>query len=193
MPHLTIFGRHVAYESTLRQPNSEEEEQMFSWNQNRTENLPTHIIIDCSMFSYIDTSGVGQLKATVQEYESIGIKTFLAGLATHVDKMLEKDNFYNEVPPHHVYITIHDAVHHAQEDQDLDLDRTAIARGLESELESDARLSPVSMNSSQSDSCSSTSSGDGLHLTSNQKKARMAKGGQSEVIAIEELIPMVVP
>jgi hypothetical protein len=31
--------------------------------------------------------------------------------------MLEKDNFYKEVPPHHVYITIHDAVHHAQDDQ----------------------------------------------------------------------------
>jgi MFS superfamily sulfate permease-like transporter len=77
---------------------------------------PTHIIIDCSMFSYIDTTGVSQLKVTVLEYESIGIKTYLAGVAVHVDKMLHKDNFYKEVPPHHVYITIHDAVHHALED-----------------------------------------------------------------------------
>jgi len=81
------------------------------------EDLPTHIIIDCGMFSYIDTTGVTALKTTVQEYESIGIKTFLASCAAHVVKMLEKDGFYKEVPPHHVYITIHDAVHHAMEEQ----------------------------------------------------------------------------
>lgn len=90
------------------------------------------------MFSYIDTAGVSQLKATVLEYESIGIKTYLAGVAVHVDKMLHKDNFYKEVnvlqsdhcthviscatsppqvPPHHAYITLHDAMHHALDDQ----------------------------------------------------------------------------
>ncbi|RWS05151.1 sulfate transporter-like protein [Dinothrombium tinctorium] len=79
--------------------------------------LPTHIIIDCSMFSYIDAAGIGQLKATVQEYEYIGIKTYLASVATHVDKMLRKDNFYTDVPPHHVYITLIDAIHHALDDQ----------------------------------------------------------------------------
>ena len=81
------------------------------------EDLPTHIIIDCSMFSYIDTTGVTALKTTVQEYESIGVKTFLASCAAHVVKMLEKDGFYKEVPPNHVYITVHDAVHHAMEEQ----------------------------------------------------------------------------
>jgi len=81
------------------------------------EELPTHIIIDCSMFSYIDTTGVSALKTTVQEYESIGVKTFLASCAAHVVKMLEKDGFYSEVPPHHVYITVHDAIHHALEEQ----------------------------------------------------------------------------
>lgn len=49
------------------------------------------------MFSYIDTAGVSQLKTTVLEYESIGIKTYLAGVAVHVDRMLHKDNFYKEV------------------------------------------------------------------------------------------------
>ena len=81
------------------------------------EDLPTHIIIDCSMFSYIDTTGVTALKTTVQEYESIGVKTFLASCAAHVVKMLEKDGFYKEVPPNHVYITIHDAIHNAIEEQ----------------------------------------------------------------------------
>lgn len=41
--------------------------------------LPTHIIIDCSMFSYIDTSGVTALKETVKRHENIGIITLLSG------------------------------------------------------------------------------------------------------------------
>lgn len=79
--------------------------------------LPSHIIIDCSMFSYTDTAGVSQLKRTVQDYQSIGIRAFLAGVATHVDNMLQLDGFYRQVPSHHVYITIQDAVHHAQQEQ----------------------------------------------------------------------------
>lgn len=79
--------------------------------------LPTHIIIDCSMFAYIDTSGMSMLKKTVQQYESIGITTYLANCASHVLQMLERDNFFVDVPPHHVYISVHDAVLHAIDDQ----------------------------------------------------------------------------
>lgn len=79
------------------------------------DDLPTHIIIECSMFSYIDTAGVRVLKQTIAEYESIGIKTFLAGCPTHVTKILEKDHFYAAVPDHHVFLSIHDAVEHALE------------------------------------------------------------------------------
>lgn len=75
--------------------------------------LPTHIIIDCSMFSYIDTSGISTLKKTVQQYESIGITTFLASCASHVIEMLKRDKFFVDVPPHHVYISMHDAVLYA--------------------------------------------------------------------------------
>lgn len=81
------------------------------------EHLPSHIIIDCSMISYIDTAGVSTLKATVLDYESIGITTYLAGIATHVHRMLELDSFFKQVPPNHVYIALHDAIHHAQQDQ----------------------------------------------------------------------------
>ncbi|KAI1296895.1 Prestin [Halotydeus destructor] len=110
--------------------------------------LPSHIIIDCSMFSYIDTTGVSQLKSTVLEYESIGIKTYLAGVAVHVDKMLHKDNFYKEVPPHHVYITIHDAVHHAIEDIEE-------AYGLDDckSLAGDSKSSQLNITASDTESC----------------------------------------
>ena len=80
--------------------------------------LPSYLIIDCSMFSYIDTSGVKALKSTVQEYESIGIKTLIAGCASHVNKILEKEVFYAAVPENHVYISIYDAVQHVIEEQE---------------------------------------------------------------------------
>ena len=85
---------------------------------NYKKKLPTHIVIDCSMISYIDTSGVSTLRTIVKDFNSIGITTYLAGVATHVHRMLEIDcTFYEQVAPQHVYITLHDAIHHAQQDQ----------------------------------------------------------------------------
>lgn len=80
--------------------------------------LPSHIVIDCSMISYIDISGVSVLRNTVKDLKCIGITTYLANVATHVNRMLEIDyTFYKQVAPQDVYITLHDAVHHAQQDQ----------------------------------------------------------------------------
>jgi anti-anti-sigma factor len=73
-------------------------------------NLPKHIIIDCSMFSYIDTSGVNALKNIVKRFRDIGIKAVLSGCQVHIEKMLEIDGFFAELTSDHVYKTIHDAV-----------------------------------------------------------------------------------
>ena len=96
------------------------------------------------MFSYIDTTGVTALKTTVQEYESIGVKTFLVSCAAHVVKMLEKDGFYKEVPPNHVYITIHDAVHHAIEEQKGPFE-PFIANETEEENHNDLKQEPLEL------------------------------------------------
>jgi hypothetical protein len=80
--------------------------------------LPTHIIIDCSMFSYIDTDGIKTIKRTVIEYESVGIKTFLGGCPSHVTKLLERDHFYAAVPAHHIFISIYDAMQHAIQERE---------------------------------------------------------------------------
>ena len=106
----------VSLSKDVQYPNARSE-LLSSLTTKSGEKLPTHVVIDCSMFSYVDTAGITQLKSTIKDYESIGVKTYLAGIATHVDQLLEIDNFYKEVPPHHVYITIQDAVHHAQQDQ----------------------------------------------------------------------------
>ncbi len=80
--------------------------------------LPTHIIIDCSMFSYIDTDGIKTIKRTVIEYESVGIKTFLGSCPSHVTKLLERDHFYAAVPAHQIFISIYDAIQHAIQERE---------------------------------------------------------------------------
>ena len=84
-----------------------------SFNDLKNMNLPDFIIIDCSMFSYIDTSGIAALKAIVLQHKEIGMTTYLAGCPVHITKMLEKDGFYKEVTSNQQFISIHDAVVHA--------------------------------------------------------------------------------
>jgi len=68
------------------------------------------VIIDCSMLSYIDTSGVASLKSLASDCESVGIKFFLASCAPHVITMLSKDQFFSVIGQNHVFISVHDAV-----------------------------------------------------------------------------------
>jgi hypothetical protein len=80
--------------------------------------LPTHLIIDCSMFSYIDTNGIKTLKRTIADYGGVGLKILLGGCPSHVTKQLERDHFYAAVPAHHIYISIYDALQHALQQRD---------------------------------------------------------------------------
>lgn len=77
--------------------------------------LPTHIIIDCSMLSYIDTTGVTTLKTTVKKHEEINIMCLLTGCQVHVENMLRKDGFFEQVSQDRVYKSVHDAVTYIRE------------------------------------------------------------------------------
>jgi anti-anti-sigma regulatory factor len=79
------------------------------------DSLPTHIIIDCSMFSYIDTTGVTTLKTIVKKHEEINIMCLLTGCQVHVENMLRKDGFFEEVSQDRVYKSVHDAVTYIRE------------------------------------------------------------------------------
>jgi anti-anti-sigma regulatory factor len=79
------------------------------------DSLPTHIIIDCSMLSYIDTTGVTTLKITVKKHEEINIMCLLTGCQVHVENMLRKDGFFEEVSQDRVYKSVHDAVTYIRE------------------------------------------------------------------------------
>ena len=107
-------------QSTIESPNRIESGQSIdqrenSYNDFKNMNLPNFIIIDCSMFSYIDTTGISALKTIVLQHKDIEITTYLAGCPVHITKMLEKDGFYEEVTSNHQFISIHDAVVHAND------------------------------------------------------------------------------
>lgn len=85
--------------------NSEEEQIPKSLLKSVDSRLPSHIIIDCSMFSYVDAAGINTLTKIACEYESIGIKIMLANVAPHVNQMLEAADFFIDVPSHQVYIS----------------------------------------------------------------------------------------
>ncbi len=74
------------------------------------EEFPTHLIIDCSMFTYVDFSGITILKKTIQSFEEIGIKAILAGVPVHIESMFGKEGFYEDISSDHLYKSVHDAV-----------------------------------------------------------------------------------
>lgn len=82
--------------------------------------LPFAIVIDCSMFSYIDATGITALRTVVKFYEMRGVRVMLADVAAHVRSMMAADSdFHLDVPTWKLYITTHDAVHRAQEEVKL--------------------------------------------------------------------------
>ncbi|CAG2167190.1 unnamed protein product [Oppiella nova] len=74
------------------------------------KNLPKYIIIDCSMLSYIDTSGVTELKKLVQNHSDIDIMIQLTGCPVHIETVLKRDGFFKEVSSDRVYKSVHDAI-----------------------------------------------------------------------------------
>ena len=94
-------------------PVFEKQRNSYNVKKEAIPKLPTHLIIDCSMFSYIDTDGIKTLKRCIADYGTVGIKTLLGGCPSHVTKQLERDHFYAAVPAHHIYISVYDALQHA--------------------------------------------------------------------------------
>jgi len=78
--------------------------------------LPTHIILDFSMISYIDSAGLHVIKKIIEDYNRINITILLASLASHVATVVKSEptlwNTYKE----RFYVTLADAVHCAIRD-----------------------------------------------------------------------------
>lgn len=77
----------------------------------RDLNLPSYIILDFSMISFIDSAGIHIIKKIIEDYLSINITILLASLASHVAKVIKSEPSLWEVHKDRFYITLADAVH----------------------------------------------------------------------------------
>lgn len=82
-------------------------------NQHKELNIPTHIILDFSMISFVDSSGVFTMKKIIEEYQSVNIIVLFASLATHVAATVRNEPGLWDVYHSRFYVTLSDAVHNA--------------------------------------------------------------------------------
>ena len=67
------------------------------------------------MFSFIDLTGITTLKKTIETCEQLGIKVVLSGVHVHLESMLAKAGFFDDISKEHIYKTVHDAVVYLRE------------------------------------------------------------------------------
>lgn len=83
----------------------------------RDLDLPTHIILDFSMISFIDSAGIHIIKKIIEDHQSINITILLASLASHVATVVKSEPSLWGVYKQRFYITVADAVHCATRDR----------------------------------------------------------------------------
>lgn len=91
------------------------ERQLDKFNP-RDMNLPTHVILDFSMISYIDSAGIHVIKKIIEDFQRVNITILLASLASHVAAVVKKDHSLWNVHKRRFYVTLTDAVHCASHD-----------------------------------------------------------------------------
>lgn len=81
-----------------------------------------HVVIDCSMFAYVDSSGIDAMKSVLrEELAGRGVSASLASCPPHVVTLLARDRdfFSDYLSPEEVFVSVHDAVLHALEKEKL--------------------------------------------------------------------------
>lgn len=81
----------------------------------RDLNLPTHIILDFSMISYIDSAGIRVIKKIIQDHQRINITIFIAALASHVAAVVKSEPSLWDTYKERFYVTLVDAAHCAMQ------------------------------------------------------------------------------
>lgn len=79
--------------------------------------LPTHVILDFSMISFIDSAGIHVIKKIIEDYQKINVTILLASLASHVATVVKSEPSLWNVYKQRFYITVADAVHCAARDR----------------------------------------------------------------------------
>lgn len=94
------------------------EKEVVKFNP-RDMNLPTHIILDFSMISYIDSAGIHIIKKIIEDYQKINVTILIAALASHVATVVKSDPSLWNAYKDRFYVALADAVHFARRDYRL--------------------------------------------------------------------------
>ncbi|ELK01311.1 Pendrin [Pteropus alecto] len=77
--------------------------------------VPIHsLVLDGGAVSFLDVVGVRSLRVIVKEFQRIDVNVYFASLQDHVIEKLEKCGFFNDNRKDIFFLTVHDAVLHAQ-------------------------------------------------------------------------------
>ena len=71
---------------------------------------PQHVIIDCSVMTYIDMAGINIIQQVIKEYSDIGISVYLAGVAKRPVDTLDYAGFFEKFPKSKVFIDVLDVL-----------------------------------------------------------------------------------
>lgn len=84
--------------------------------------LITHLILDFSMISYVDSSGIDTLRSLQEQMSGCNIEVYIANCAPHVVSIVTRDSRFMEIlKPENVFVSVHDALIHAIQSQRLKL------------------------------------------------------------------------
>lgn len=122
-----------------------------------TATILHHIVIDCSAMTYLDAVGVKVLKSVVGEYNSIGVKIYLAHCRGNFVDMLHNTDALGEDTSDTVFLTVHDAVlaaleaHHNKDMADELRHDNVVSGGISKQSASEVSQKPDSQNSGVKD------------------------------------------
>lgn len=68
------------------------------------------IILDCMSFNYVDYEGIEMLSHVIAEMRKINVTVYLARCNGQILNTLRNSDFHNDVPQHHIFVDIPDAL-----------------------------------------------------------------------------------
>ncbi|KAK2885510.1 hypothetical protein QQF64_021107 [Cirrhinus molitorella] len=76
------------------------------------------VLIDCSSVIFVDVAGARLFTQMCMECQKIGVRIYLANCNESVLKILTSSGLMNYMNPQHIFVTIHDAVVHIQQQRE---------------------------------------------------------------------------
>lgn len=98
----------------------------------RDMNLPSHIILDFSMISSIDSAGIQIIRKIIEDHRQVNISILIASPASHVASTFKSEPSLWDKYKKHFYVTLVDAAHHAARESRLNSEPLASLEAKES-------------------------------------------------------------